>query len=423
MTARAIPERFPATANDLATSIMRALGQHMELGIRLTFDRRLDADLLARAVRLSLDAEPVLGCGLRTSTMRGWWQRRDDLDAFVPFSLLPTTDADTDAARLLVAQIPDKGPQVMVTLLRSPDRDGVVISMSHNVADGQSVKQYAYVLAHMYTRLAADPSFVPDPNLAARPRAQEVWDSLSDEQRQQAAKEPRMTMPNWVFPPTSSTGQGRTLRELRLGPERLASIRRHGKLHGATVNDMMLTAFFRALTRVFPQPAGKPLSLSFAAEHRRYLTGEAEPPISNLAVTIWLGVENLVGEGFDDTLDRIVEQTSLWRGSLWGLRSGVRTAGLTRIGYEPMRMVLKAIARLTAGSGKSSPIFTNIGVIDEQRLSFGSDVPVDARMSGPAGFGASFVATVSTYRDTLTVSMGFCESDTDPSAVEGVLTR
>ena len=86
-----------------------------------------------------------------------------------------------------------------------------------------------------------------------------------------------------------------------------------------------------------------------------------------------------------------------------------------------MRMVLKAIARLTAGSGKSSPIFTNIGVIDEQRLSFGSDVPVDARMSGPAGFGASFVATVSTYRDTLTVSMGFCESDTDPSAVEGVL--
>jgi NRPS condensation-like uncharacterized protein len=400
---------------------MRALGQHMELGIRLTFDDQLDADLLARAVRLSLDAEPVLGCSLRTSTMHGWWQRREDLDDGVPFSLLQTTDADADAARLLVGPIPDEGPQVMVTLLRSPDRDDVVIGMSHNVADGQSVKQYAYVLADLYTRLVADPSFVPDPNLAPRPRAQEVWDSLSDAQRHQAAREPRMTMPNWVFPRTSSTGRGRTLRELRPGPERLAAVRLHGKLLGATVNDMMLTAFFRALTRTFPQPVGKPLSLSFSAEHRRYLTAAEEPPISNLAVTIWMGVENREGEAFDGTLERVVGQTSLWRESLWGLRSGVRTAGLIRIGYEPMRMILSAIGRLSAGSGKSSPVFTNIGVIDERRLAFGADVPVDARMSGPSGFGASFVATISTYRDTLTVSMGFCEADMDASAVESVL--
>jgi NRPS condensation-like uncharacterized protein len=421
VTTAGIPERFPATSNDLATSIVRTLGQHMELGLRLTFDGPLDAEVLERAVRLSLDAEPVLGCGLRTSTMRGWWQRRDDLDAHVPFSVAMTDDADADAARCQVAPVPDEGPQVAVTLVRSPGHDDIVIGISHNVADGQSAKYYAYVLADIYTRLLSDPSYAPVPNLDARPEARDVWNAFSEDERRRAKREPRPAMPNWDLPWKACTGRGRTLRELRLDPERLAAIGQYGKQHGATVNDMLLTAFFRAMTAVCPQPAGKPLSLSFSAEHRRFLAGDTEPPISNLAVTIWLGIDARDGEAFDATLRRVVGQTTRSRETLWGIRGAVRAAGLARMGYEPMRMMISAIGRLTAGSGKSSPVFTNFGIIDEDRLSFGAVTPVAARASGPAGFGASFVPTISTYRGALTVSMGFCEQDTDAAVIESVL--
>jgi NRPS condensation-like uncharacterized protein len=417
----AIPERFPATSNDLATSVVRAFGQHMELGVRLTFGVALEADVLAHAVRLSLDAEPVLGCGLRTSTMRGWWQRREDLDASVPFSVVSTDDADADSVRYAVAPIPDEGPQAVVTLLRSADHDDIVIDMTHNVADGQSVKRYAYLLADIYSRLLDDPSFVSAPDLARRPEARDVWSGLSEEQRRLAAKEPAPTMPNWVLPQTGNTGHGRTLRELRVGPDRFAALKRRGEERQATVNDTMLTAFFRALTSVCPQPTAKPLSLSFSAEHRRYLTGDVEPPISNLAVTIWLGVERREGEDFDGTLRRVSAQTARWRETLWGIRGAVRAAGVARMGYMPMRTMLRAIAKMSAGAGKTSPVFTNIGVLDDTRLSFGGAVPTDARVSGPAAFGASFVPTISTYRDTLTVSMGYCDQDTDGAVIEKVL--
>jgi len=46
---------------------------------------------------------------------------------------------------------------------------------------------------------------------------------------------------------------------------------------------------------------------------------------------------------------------------------------------------------------------------------------VSARLSGPAAYGASLVPTISTYRDTLTVSMGFCDADIDPDVIEQVL--
>jgi NRPS condensation-like uncharacterized protein len=416
-----IPANFPATANDLATHAAGSLAQHMELGCRLTFRGRLDLQVLSRAVRLSLDAEPVLGCGLRTRTFAGWWERLDDLDVRVPFSVVKTADPDRDSVLFQVGEVEAAGPQVAVRLLRSSDHDDVCMRISHDVADGQGLKQYAYLLADIYTHLLADPSYVPAPNLTPRPQARDVWDQLSGEQRRQASRAPSMTMPNWVLPSKALSGRGRTLRELRLGPARSAALKEYGRLRGATVNEMALTAFFRALARAFPPPAEQAMSLPFSAEHRRYLPTAEGIPITNLALTIWLGVEHVPGEDFDGTLRRVQEQTSAWREALWGAKAVAQTAGLSRIGYKPMMAMMAVIGRMSAKSGKTSPVFTNIGIMDESKLAFGGSAPVSASLSGPAAFGASFVPTISTYRDTLTVSMGFCAEDLDAESVEQVL--
>ena len=416
-----IPASFPATANDLATHVARSLSQHMELGCRLTFDRHLEPDVLSRAVRLSLDAEPVLGCALRTGTFAGSWVRLDDLDARVPFSTALTDDPDRDGVSFEVDEIGTADPQVAVRMLRSPDHDDVCVRINHDVADGQGLKQYVYLLAELYTRLLADPTYAPSPDLAPRPQARDVWDGLSPDQRRRASKAPSMTMPNWVLPYKAITGGGRTLRQLRLGPARLGAFREYGRARGATVNDMVLTAFFRALSGVFPPPAGQPMSLPFSAEHRRYLRSTEGVPITNLAITLWLGVEHVPGEDFDGTLRRVVEQTSAWREALWGVKAVAQTAGLSRMGYKPLKAMMGAIMRMSAKSAKTSPVFTNIGILDEDRLAFGEATPSSASISGPAAFGASFVPTISTYRDTLTVSIGFCEDDQDSDAVERVL--
>lgn len=46
----------------------------------VTFDGHVDANRMVRAVRLTLDAEPILGCGFVERPRRLCWERRDDLD-------------------------------------------------------------------------------------------------------------------------------------------------------------------------------------------------------------------------------------------------------------------------------------------------------------------------------------------------------
>jgi NRPS condensation-like uncharacterized protein len=71
--------------------------------------------------------------------------------------------------------------------------------------------------------------------------------------------------------------------------------------------------------------------------------------------------------------------------------------------------------------GKTFPYFTNIGILDEQRLTFAGATPTAGSMYGPASMGASPVATVSTYRDALTVSMGCTDDDASKRVTDEVL--
>lgn len=423
MSAVSIPSRFPATPNDVSTHVMRSFSQHMDLGCHLEFGGRLDPDVLARAVRLSLDAEPVLGCALVTRSFSASWERLDDLDARVPFSTLDTDDPEGEAVRFQTTTVDSTDPHVAVRLLHAPAADHVSVLVSHDVADGQGVKQYAYLLADLYSRLLADPSYVPTPDLRPRPSAQDVWANLTAQQRADSNKVPSMTMPNWTLPSRGATGRGRTLRDLRVKPDRFRAAKAYGSARGATVNALLLTAFFRAVARVYPPPAGRPMSLPFTVDYRRYLPDPSEVPIANLAVSIWLGVVHVPGEPFEGTLARVEGQLAVWRDATWGVKGLMQATNMARFGYAPTKAVMGAVMGASAKSARTSPIFTNIGVLDDARLRFGDVGPIFARISGPAGFGASLVPTISTFRDELTVSMGFCDEDMDAAVIDTVLAH
>lgn len=416
----AIPERFLATGTDVAVSITRAVTQH-RIGLRLAFDGRLDPERLKRAVRLSLDAEPILGCSFETNAFKAFWKRLPDIEATQPFSAIETPDPDRDITAFQAEEIPDAGPQVAAVLLRSPARDELGVKLSHVVADGQAAKQHAYLLADLYTRLGADPSYVPEPDLRPRPTGRDIWGRLTAEQRRDAKKAKSWANPNWQVPFTGRTGRGLTYRALALGPERFARLKAYGKQRDATINDMMLTAFFRASARAFDPPTGVPLSLMCTADLRRYLPDADRLPISNISISGSLDIERTDDEAFDETLGRIRQRMGVWAKTCYGAGPVYGAERLAGLGYRMTKALMEATFRLAGGSGKTYPWFTNIGVIDEARLVFDGQTPCAGHMYGPSAFGASIVPTLSTYRDTLTVCMGFCEQDCDAATIEHVL--
>jgi NRPS condensation-like uncharacterized protein len=420
MTAPLIPARFEATGTDIAVSITRVV-MHHRIGLRLGFDGRLDADRLERAVGLSLDAEPILGCAFRTGPFRAWWERMPDLDATRPFSVVENGDPERDYVAFHAEPIADAGPQAAVRLFRSAERDVLGVKVSHVLADGQAAKQYAYLLADIYSRLGADPDYRPQPNLRARPTAKDVWAQLDAQQRRDAKTARSWAMPNWRVPAKGAGGGGMTSRLLALDPARFTALKAYGNARRATVNDMLLAAFFRGCVASFDPATGKPLSLMCTADLRRYLPDAATLPIANISISGSLDIERVDGEPFDETLRRVKERMAVWAKASYGAGPALNADKMTALGYAATKLLLTAAIKGSGSSGDTYPWFTNIGIIDEGRLTFDGVAPVSGSVSGPANFGACIVPTISTYRDTLTICMSFCAEDIDAGVIEGVL--
>jgi NRPS condensation-like uncharacterized protein len=356
-----------------------------------------------------------------TDESKAYWLRLTALDDARCFSVVETADPHAAMDAFQSDEITDAGPQVQVALFRAPDADDLGIKVSHVVADGQAAKQYAYLLADIYTRLGKDPSYAPAPNLATRPTGTDVWNCLSPQQRRDAKKAKSWANPTWVMPSKGSSGRGLTYRAASLGPEAFSALKAYGRQREATVNDMMLAAVFRACVREFDPPVSTPLSLMCTADLRRYLPDPEHLPIANISISGSLDIERVDGESFDDTLARVRERMSAWAQTCHGAWPAANAEKLARLGYRLTRGLLGVTFRMAGGSGKTYPWFTNIGIIDDRKLSFDGHTPVAGHMYGPSALSASVVPVISTYRNTLTVCMGFCAEDCDARLVETVL--
>jgi len=416
-----IPPRFSATGAESAVSITRAV-THQRIGMRLAFEPGcLDVERLERATRLTLDAEPTLGCSFRTDQANAYWSRIPALDEVSCFSAVDSENPDVDMDRFQAREIPDDGPQAEVALFRTRDGDHLGIKVSHVLADGQAAKRYAYLLANIYSRLATDPSYAPEPNLTARPTGRDVWTHLTPEQRREAGRAKSWANPTWVVPAKGASGNGLTYRAAFVEPDSFLKLKRYGERSGATVNDLMLTAVFRACVGLFVPPVGKPLSLMCTADLRRYLPDGDGLPLSNVSISGSLDIERVDGEGFDETLSRVRERMAVWAKQCYGAGPLVNAEKLTMLGYGVTKALLGLTFRMAGRSGKTYPWFTNIGVLDEGRLSFAGAAPTAGHMFGPAAKGSAIVPVISTYRNRLAISMGYCQDDMDASVVEDVL--
>ncbi len=84
------------------------------------------------------------------------------------------------------------------------------------------------------------------------------------------------------FPPYRISTGSLSLSTLTLSADRFAAIKELGKKYKATVNDVLLAAFYRALFSTLEFEAGKNLEVSMTVDLRRYLHDKEEAAIRNL---------------------------------------------------------------------------------------------------------------------------------------------
>ncbi len=421
---RRIPQSYKLQALD---RVLIGFGRVIspQIHLEMTFDSPLNAERLARAVDLTLDAEPVLGCRYKRSWFRPRWVRlpvgqrnafalTDDPDVYAAFR-----DADYDA---------EHGPQIRVMLLRRDGRDTMLLKVNHMVADGGGVKDIAEVLANVYRSLARDAYYRPSPNHNGSRSAWQIFRLIPPRHYPRLYLEHlRLTFNNLV-PRVSlvvpmNEGPVAVPRYARrhLDAPLVARLKEYGRRYDATLNDILLTAFLRALVGWQNWDGRSNLRAQFTVDFRRYLPEERAVSICNLSAVEGIKLGRDPGATFADTLVRIAGQTRHNKGFWPGLRLTFGTLWMAKV--QPAGILvplLRGLFHLGIKTRNMAPALTNMGPIRPERVTFDA-APAHAWLIPPPAKPRVFIGGVSGYAGTIDVSFGYYPEAISPEAIERFL--
>jgi len=405
---KALPDRFPSTMTDRIINIL-AHSVDLMIQLEMEFAHRLDAERLARALDLTLDAEPILGCRFVPRFGRPYWER---LDAGERETLLFTEDESAYESFKLGSLDARAGPQVKACLWRSSAGDRLLLKVAHVASDAGGVKEIAAIVSSLYSQLAQDAHHRPAPNLNGSRGLWQVfkhvpWHAYPRIYLHYLRKTWRSVVP---FATHALSLDGDASRPpvfvvRHISDDHLAGLAEYGRAKGATINDLAMSALFRAIAALGGWDGRSQLRLWSTVDLRRYIPGERGEAICNLSAVepIFLGTD--LGDDFGSTLARVTAMTRHLKANWIGLSDYV---GMTPMRFLPYSWMLKLAHGLVRGmvEKRNYPnAYTNMGPVDADSIVFDAR-PRRAWLLPPPAYPPQIVVGLSGYAGTLTFSAG-----------------
>jgi len=396
----------------------------------ISFMGRLDELRLSRAVRLSLDAEPVLGCRLIKKGGRQYWQRRKDLDSLELVTVVKTAQPEKNIHEYLISPLDlEKDPLVQVNLIRG-DTDTLCIKVNHIVADGGGVYEYAALLAEIYRKLGVNSNFKPVINSSGERSISQVTNKFSKLRRFRHFLQLFKSYIGELFPRKNWSVNFSTIADLnhrsfylrKFDENIFQNIVQYAKRNNYTVNDVLLAAFYRTFFHLYSPTHGTPLRVGVTINLRRFLPNGRGDSICNLAAMFLLNIGSEIGANFSETIEKV--STAMEKYKKGDLGMGDKRYALFRLRILPFSLTRKIyryhqIFKFIIGPKSVPPIFSNAGVLNSEHFDFGIEI-TDAYLVPPVAFPPGFFISFTSFRNTLTMGTGFCESALNRANVESM---
>lgn len=374
----------------------------------LRFRDRLDEDVLWRAVELSMDAVPQLRSTFDEARF-SWRAAR--LSAADALRIETVPDGSDPAPHMLSSIDWTRMPQLQVRLLRETHHDSLVFIVNHMVMDGAGFKQFLYVLADLYTKCAAEAAYEGPAPLAGPRGLGQILHNLPILKRLKILVAPNDSAnpdPAMRLPLVGDAARP-VLVVSRVDGAGFQSIRRYAKERGASVNDVFLAAYLRALHSITGRPR---VAVPCPVDLRRFARSGQICGICNLTGNFSCAVEIGAHETFQETLSKVCETMRAQKEKSDCLKGPTQFYIIDRL--LPHRVVRKLFLKLAP-----PPIigYTNLGVLDEAHLCFGSHEADDAFFATAIKKPPYFQLSISTYRGSCTLSSSLYATEADEKTV------
>lgn len=381
----------------------------------LQFDGTVDEQTLIHAVNASIAYVPLLGCVFSPAPLCPRWISRGFTGTDLVFAeTVGDLELDSRTNAVLTRVLPvETDPPLRLTLLHAASGDRLCVVMSHLVCDGSGLKQYLALLSDLYNRLLSGLALPPARQTirsAQRlfrcmrwPEWLSLWSMKYDSLQQSESLHASYT--------------GDTARPLirtrSLPPDSLAALKQYAHARHATVNDVLLTAYARALAKATGESH---VSLPCPVDLRKYLAKDDSLSICNLTTNYVVTVDVLNDTTFAETLCAISSQLSVQKASNACLKSVLLVEfAFCWIPFGWMKRLFPKLFTIPVTS------YTNLGVLDAERLRFGAARVTGALLTGAVKYSPYFQISVSSFEQTLTLSCNLYGTAGDGETADAML--
>lgn len=407
------PDIMPAFAHDYGNYVARYGMGNFQIQAVLRLDGRLDYNKLARAVRLSVDIEPVLGCRF-IEHAPPYWKRLEDIDKIMFCSIEDTDNVEKAVNSCLETPLDmDQDPMVKVRLIRSEEYDTLVIKLNHTCCDGAGAKEYIHLLSQIYCSIdREEAAYLPKPSIRDGEDHIKLFNYLGIEhpERDNSMVESPKTV--WPFIWKSAGQKDITpFVVCRLPYGQLDVMSKYGKERGATINDLILTALYRAMFKLSKPPYRVPMDIGLTVDLRRFLPNNKASAIRNLSGGIVLSLARLKGEPFEGTLSRVVSFMNRKKSKNPGYQCATGAEHAEMMNFYQFLAFSKFISKASDVFLKKcyycSPGLSNVGIISKTLLKFGDYTVDDAYIIPPVIRMPGIMLVASSYNGILTLATGY----------------
>ncbi|WP_255332075.1 condensation protein [Methanocalculus taiwanensis] len=360
------PHRYPVPAFDLFNVLFEQI-YDPAMTVVLSFGGHVYEDVLKTATMRLIGSNPYIRSKFAVVDGQPVWEEIPEDEWERAFALLHSGEDDAPPPAVL-PPAPDvrAGPQIRVTVYRGSGGDTVCVTCHHGFCDAKGLLTMAEDLCSAYRGVMQDPGCRPPSTGLYDRTTDRILSLYTDEECRLAIAEEEPFVDRWHFP-AERFGYGIQKAAYRTLPEeRLARMKAIGKEYGATVNDVLIAAFFLAFLAIRDDPAdrGAPRGILTSADMRRLLPGNERLPPMNLSVAF----ELTLSVDFRATLPDILPEVTAFMKSKKDGRIGPGCIHFYEEiyagGMEAVNAFFDGMIERYRTDGEKNPVFANLGVIN-----------------------------------------------------------
>lgn len=383
--------------------------------VELIYDFVPDIEALRTVFICALEKAPVLHSRfVDTKLSTHWVVEPYNIDEV--FTVSYPEDVTQAAEEFLTQYIPPEADiQMKAALFIKDGKSTLCIIENHMCMDGGDLKYFLQALCENYTNYVEKGISPVDFRTGSR-SYDDVYSGFS---KTEAGVAQRLfkninARDDHRFPLTADNIRDESfIARKKFSQDTLDKLKVKGKQLGATINELILAAYFYSVYELAGYDIKDKVMISNAIDLRRHMNSVDDKGFTNHTSWMQCAIPER-GSDIFETVKYVVKSSNRFKKDKF---MGLYGLPLLNFGYN---FLPHAVSEEIIKIGYSNPLMamSNIGVLNGQHFALCGNEPADAFMSGAVKYKPFVLLTVTTYKKVITLSMCVRGNEEDKKIVE-----